>query len=876
MTGSQVRRLFLKYFESKTHKVLPSSSLIPAGDPTLLFTNAGMVQFKKVFTGEEKWDIKRATTAQKCMRAGGKHNDFENVGKTARHHTFFEMLGNFSFGDYFKKEAIEFAWELVIDIFKLRRDRIWITIFKDDEEAYNLWRKIGVPAQRIVRMGEEDNFWSMGDTGPCGPCSEIIYDQGSDVGCRRQECGIGCDCDRFLEIWNLVFMQYERLEDGKLQPLPKPSIDTGMGLERITAVIQGVKSNYDTDLFRGIINDTERLSGKEYGKNDGDDIALKVIADHIRSIVFLIADGVLPSNDGRGYVLRRIIRRASRYGKKLGIEPPFLVKLVRSVESSLGDQYPEISSRRDIIESVLRAEEEKFVETLEKGLQIFNEEIKRLSGRELPGELAFRLYDTYGFPVDITEDLAREAGLKFDRRGFESALEAQRMRSRERMKQCTSGIGTIYSEILAGGFEVNFLGYETTESSGRILYLIRDGQMLDEAGEGEEIEVITDKTPFYGESGGQVGDTGIIKGRDLEIDVIDTKKPAVNLIVHRCRVRKGKVQRNMEVLLSVDAKRRANIRANHTATHLLHSALRRIIGEHVRQAGSLVAPERLRFDFSHYTSLSEKDLLEIEDLVNLKIKENIPVEIEIMGYNEALSTGALAFFDEKYGERVRLVKIDDYSKELCGGTHTKSTGEIGSFKILSEEGISAGVRRIEAVTGFGALEYLRTLERRLREVSFELKTPPEGLLEKIKKMNETIRALEKEREELKRRLLSQGSVIKKEWKKEFQEFKVIVQWLDNIDEKSMLEISDRLKEKNSPCLIFLISEGHGRVSLIASVSKDLRERFDASEWMKRVAAVLGGKGGGKRDLARGSGTGSDKIGSAVEEAFRWVDEVSVR
>lgn len=872
MTGSEVRRVFLKFFESKGHAILPSSSLVPQGDPTLLFTNAGMVQFKKIFTGEEQRDFKRATTAQKCMRAGGKHNDFENVGRTARHHTFFEMLGNFSFGDYFKKDAIEFAWELIGSVFKLDKTRLWITIYREDEDAFNLWKKIGFSNDRIVRMGEKDNFWSMGDTGPCGPCSEIIYDQGSDVGCRRKECSVGCDCDRFLEIWNLVFMQFERLPDGKLQPLPKPSIDTGMGLERITAVIQGVKSNYDTDLFSGIIKSVEKLSGVKYGTDDSYDIAIRVLADHIRSIVFLIADGVVPSNDGRGYVLRRIIRRAARYGKKLNIHSPFLVKLSDSVEKSLGDQYPEIVSRRDIIKSIIEPEEKKFAETLEKGIEIFNEEINKLTDRVLPGELAFKLYDTYGFPVDITEDMARESGLQFDAKGFESALEEQRMRSRMNIKHADSKTGAVYSEILSSNFQVEFLGYDTIQSEGKIKFIIKDGHKIDKATEDTEIEIITDRTPFYGESGGQIGDTGIIKSDAFECEVINTLRPYTNLIIHKCIVKKGTIVVNSNVLLVVDAKRRADIAGNHTATHLLHATLRRVLGEHVKQSGSLVAPDRFRFDFTHHVQLTEKQLMQIEEIVNEKIRDSIPVETRVMGYNEALSTGALAFFDEKYGERVRMVKIDEFSKELCGGTHVRNTAEIGIFKIFSDSSISAGVRRIEALTGRSVLEYLRRLEERVQEISRELSTSPDGIIEKVKKMNETINSLEKDNEELKRRLISKGSVVKKEWKKEIKGVKVIIQLLDNLDEKAMLELSDKLRMSNSPCLLFLISEQKEKVSLIASVSKEITERFDAAEWMRHVAPVFNGKGGGKKEIARGSGKEIDKIESGVKEAFRWVEK----
>jgi len=873
MTGSEVRRIFLKYFQSKGHVLLPSSSLVPEGDPTLLFTNAGMVQFKKVFTGEEKRDFTRATTAQKCIRAGGKHNDFENVGKTARHHTFFEMLGNFSFGDYFKKEAIEFAWELVTSVYKLDRERLWITVFKDDDEAYNLWRKIGIKHERIVRMDEKDNFWSMGDTGPCGPCSEIIYDQGVGVGCGRETCSVGCDCDRFLEIWNLVFMQYERVADGKLLPLPRPSIDTGMGLERITAVIQGVKSNYDSDLFRPIIESAEKLSGKEYGEGVENDIAMRVLADHIRAIVMLVSDGVFPSNEGRGYVLRRIIRRAARYGKKLGIASPFLVKLADAVEKTLSDQYPEIIARRQVVESIVNAEEEKFSETLEKGIEIFHEEIRKLNNRVLPGELAFKLYDTYGFPVDITEDLARESGLVFDRKGFESSLEEQRTKSRQGVRQAVSGAGGIFAKILADGLNVEFLGYETTEGEGTVLFILKGGESVQESRAGEEVDIVTDRTPFYGESGGQIGDTGMITGAGFEAEVLDTQKPFAGIILHRCRIKNGRVAKGDRVRLHVDAIRRADIASNHTATHLLHSALRRVLGSHVRQSGSLVAPDRFRFDFSHYSALTDEQLIQIENLVNQKIRENIPVETSVMGYNEAISSGALAFFDEKYGEKVRMVKVDDYSKELCGGTHVKYTGQIGCLKIISEQSVSAGIRRIEAITGHYVVEYLRSLEKSIQQVASELNSTTAGIIDKVKKLNERIKTLEKENSALKDRLTSSATVVKQEWNKTVNGIKVVIQLLEGLDEKSVLKVGDKIKMEIKSGMIFLISKHGDGLQFIAMVTKDLAGRFHAGKWLSEVAPVLNGKGGGKPEIARGSGTGSN-IQDAVERAFKWVEEHS--
>jgi len=871
MTGTEIRKKFLKYFKSQKHTVMPGSPLVPDGDPSLLFTNAGMVQFKKIFTGEEKWDIKRATTSQKCMRAGGKHNDFENVGMTARHHTFFEMLGNFSFGDYFKKDAISFAWELMIGHLNLLSQRLWITVFKDDDEALHLWKKVGVRAEKIIRMGEKDNFWSMGETGPCGPCSEIIVDQGEGVGCGKPTCAVGCECDRFLELWNLVFMQYDRSPDGKLNPLPKPSIDTGMGLERMTAVLQGVKSNYESDLFTGIINTLEDLSGKRYGKSEVSDIAIRVIADHIRSMVFLIADGVVPSNEGRGYVLRRIIRRASRYGRYLEIAPPFLINLIPSVEAALSDQYPEISKRREVIASSINSEEDKFSETLGKGVHIFLEEIKGLKTKEIPGELAFKLYDTYGFPLDITEDMAREKGFAFDKQGFERALEEQRLRSRQAQKQDNDTLVSVYGEILERGFSVEFLGYQQVEAAAKILYILKDGSLQKICRKGEDVQIITNVTPFYGESGGQAGDTGYITGRGFSAEVVDTIRPQINLFVHLCRVTEGEASTGDLVMLTIDALRRSKIACNHTATHLLHASLRRVLGDHVKQSGSRVGPEVLRFDYSHYNLPSREDITEIENIINSKIRQNLVVNTQVLPYSEALRTGAVALFEEKYGDKVRMIKIGDFSKELCGGTHVKMTGDIGVFKITSEDGISAGVRRIQAVTGISAIDYTRKIENTLRRISTMLQSSDEDVVERLQKLYEKIKFLEKEMDSLKARLAKQAASGIAE-AVDINGVKVVVSVVDGLDEQSLLQMGDRLKGSVKSGLIMIVSTVGPSISILSMVTEDLKDKFNAGEWVRTVAQVLGGKGGGKQTMARGSALKSDKIDDAVKEAYKWVQE----
>ena len=720
MTSSEIRKAFLNYFEEREHRVVRSSSLVPKNDPTLLFTNAGMVQFKGVFLSEETRDYKRAVTSQKCVRAGGKHNDLEIVGKTARHHTFFEMLGNFSFGDYFKKEAIEMAWDLLTRQWGLPADRMWITIYLEDDDAFHLWRKIGIPAERIVRMGEKDNFWAMGETGPCGPCSELVIDQGEGVGCGRPDCQVGCECDRFLELWNLVFMQFNRDAEGKLHPLAKPCIDTGLGLERISAILQGVQSNYETDLFRPIFQEIEKTSRVPYGKDPRSDISIRVIADHSRASTFLINDGVLPSNEGRGYVLRRIMRRAMRHGKLLGIEEPFLHRTSSTVVDLMKDAYPELRESEAFVSRVIRNEEERFSETLDSGLKILREELEQLQrkGKKiLPGEVAFRLYDTYGFPLDLTTEILQEEGLAFDEAEFRAQMEEQRQKS----KQAWQGLGEgktkeVYRRLANEGVKTSFTGYGEIESESRILKLIRGDEIVSFAGEGDEVEVVTEKTPFYGEAGGQVGDQGVIFHEDFSLQVEETIKPLEDLIVHKAKVKRGVVKERIKASLKVDFDRRRAITLNHTGTHLLQAVLREVLGTHVHQAGSLVSPERLRFDFTHFAPVEKKDLERVEALVNQKIRENLKVETKIMQVEDALQVGAMALFGEKYGERVRVVMVSDFSIELCGGTHTSRSGDIGLFKIVNETGVAAGVRRIEALTGEGAYRFIKEEEKELWEI----------------------------------------------------------------------------------------------------------------------------------------------------------------
>ena len=874
MTGSEIRRCFLKYFEKRGHTIIKSSSLIPKHDPTLLFNNAGMVQFKRVFLGEENLEYNRAVTSQKCVRAGGKHNDLENVGMTARHHTFFEMLGNFSFGDYFKEDAIFMSWEFLTEDLGLCKDRLWITVYKDDDEAYNLWQdRIGIPEEKIVRMGEEDNFWSMGDTGPCGPCSEILIDQGADVGCKRPTCKVGCECDRFLELWNLVFMQFDRNAKGVLTPLPKPSIDTGMGLERITAVVQGVKSNYETDIFMTLIDFIAEISNGRYGDNEMEDISLKVIADHSRAIAFLIGDGVLPSNEGRGYVLRRIMRRAARYGKILGIDRPFLYRVSDVVIDTMKEAYPEIADARNYIAKLIYNEEERFCQTLDKGLSILNEEIERLkesNKRRIPGNLLFKLYDTYGFPVDLVYDVASEQGVAIDEKGFEVAMDEQRQRARESWKGSgEDDVKEIYRKLAKDQIKSAFTGYEKDglDISGTVLAIIRDGKETECASEGDCVEVVTGKTPFYGESGGQVGDAGAIAGDSLFLEIKGTLRPLPDLIIHRGKIKKGSIKKYDRITFQLNIDRRLKIAMNHTATHLLHSALKEVLGDHVKQSGSLVAPERLRFDFTHFSQITDRELFRIESLVNQRIRDNIDVKIETMDIKKAMKSGAIALFGEKYSDEVRVVEIPGYSKELCGGTHIKRTGDIGLFKVINESGIAAGVRRIEALTGEEALEYITRQEDQLKEIGALLKAGKDELVDKVEKLISNKKNLEKEIDTLKSRLASKLSGDILDGVKEIEGINVLAASVNIDNPKGLREFADKLKDRLGSGIILLAGQKDGNVLLILIVTKDLVHRFNAGRIIKEVAKPVGGSGGGRADMAQAGGNKIEGIDKAIESIY---------
>ena len=873
MTSNEIRKAFLSYFEEREHRVVRSSSLVPKNDPTLLFTNAGMVQFKGVFLAEETRDYQRAVSSQKCVRAGGKHNDLEIVGKTARHHTFFEMLGNFSFGNYFKKEAIEMGWDLLIHQWGLPKEKMWITIYLEDNEAFDLWRKIGIPEDRIVRMGEKDNFWAMGETGPCGPCSEIVIDQGAEVGCGRADCQVGCECDRFLELWNLVFMQFNRDTEGKLHPLAKPCIDTGLGLERISAILQGVQSNYETDLFRPIFQEIEKISHVPYGKDPRSDISIRVIADHSRASSFLINDGVLPSNEGRGYVLRRIMRRAMRHGKLLGIEEPFLHRTSSRVVDLMKDAYPELRESEAFVSRVIRNEEERFSETLDSGLKILREELEQLQrkGKKiLPGEVAFRLYDTFGFPLDLTTEILQEEGMAFDEAEFRAQMEEQRQKS----KQAWQGLGEgkakeVYRRLANEGIKTTFTGYEEIESESRILKLIKDDEIVSAAGEGDEVEVVTERTPFYGEAGGQVGDRGVIFQESFSLEVEDTLKPVEELMVHQVRVKRGVVKEGMEASLRVDQGRRRATALNHTATHLLQAILREVLGDHVHQAGSLVSPERLRFDFTHFAPIEREDLERIEALVNEKVRENLKVETKIMQVEEALQTGAMALFGEKYGERVRVVMVSDFSIELCGGTHTSRTGDIGLFKILNETGVAAGVRRIEALTGEGAYRFVKEEERELWEIASSLKSIPGEISLKMERWLQRQRESEREILSLQDKLSHQEISDLLSLIREVKGVKVLSAKVDGKDPKRMREFVDQLKVMIGSGIILLGGRSQDKVTLIMGVTADLTNRFSANDLIKKIALHVQGTGGGRPDFAQAGGTKTEKL----DEALKAIDNL---
>jgi len=868
MTSDEIRRSFLQYFAERGHRILPSASLVPKNDPSLLFTNAGMVQFKGVFLTEETRDYIRATTSQKCVRAGGKHNDLENVGMTARHHTFFEMLGNFSFGDYFKEGAIEMGWDLLVRQWGLPKEKMWITIYLEDDEAFGLWRKIGIPEERIVRLGEKDNFWAMGETGPCGPCSEIIIDQGEGIGCGRPDCRVGCDCDRYLELWNLVFMQFNRDLEGKFHPLAKPCIDTGMGLERVSAILQGARSNYDTDLFRPLLQEVETISHAPYGRNPRDDISIRVIADHSRASTFLISDGVLPSNEGRGYVLRRIMRRAIRHGKMLGIEGPFLDRTSSKVMDLMKGAYPEVIETQNFVAKVIRNEEERFSETLDSGLKILREELERVKkgmGKTLSGEVVFRLYDTFGFPPDLTAEILQEEGLTYDESGFQAQMEAQRQKS----KQFWRGIGEgkakeIYRRLVQEGTRTFFSGYEEFQSESKILKLIKGDETLSSAREGDEVEVITERTPFYGEAGGQVGDQGLIFHEKYSLEVTGTLKPLEELIVHQVRVKRGEVKEGMEASLRVDPIRRRATALNHTGTHLLQAVLREVLGDHVRQAGSFVSAERLRFDFTHFAAIEKADLAKIEAFVNQKVRENLKIDTKTMAVEEAIQMGAMALFGEKYGEKVRVVMASDFSIELCGGTHTSMTGDIGLFKILSEMGVAAGVRRIEALTGEAAYEHVREEERELWQTAQALKASPGEIFQKVDRLLQRQKELERELLSLQGRLGHQEVLDLLSRVREVNGVKILSAKIDGKDPKQMRDFVDQLKTKIGSGIVLLGGQNQNKVSLIMGVTPDLTKRYNASELIKKISVSIGGTGGGRPDFAQAGGTDPGKLDEAIK------------
>ncbi|MEE8575148.1 MAG: alanine--tRNA ligase [Thermodesulfobacteriota bacterium] len=877
MTSSEIRDKFLEYFKSKDHEIVPSSALVPKGDATLLFTNAGMVQFKGLFLEEEKRDYLRAASSQKCVRAGGKHNDLENVGQTLRHHTFFEMLGNFSFGDYFKDKAIEYGWEFLTAVMGLDPAKLWITVFTDDVEAEIIWEKsIGVAPERIVRMGEKDNFWSMGETGPCGPCSEIHIDQGVDVGCKTPECKIGCDCDRFLEIWNLVFMQYNRDEKGELTPLPKPSIDTGMGLERLTAVLQGQQSNYDTDLFVPLIELIEKLSGVKYGAALSTDVSVRAIADHARAVTFLITDGILPSNEGRGYVLRRILRRAARHGKFIGLNEPFIFKVCEKVTELMGTAYPEVERASDTVLRATRGEEERFFETLTRGLELLDLEIKKLGEKKvLSGEAAFMLYDTFGFPVDLTADILKDHGVTIDEAGFDTAMEAQRTMARSAWKGSgEAGASELYKQISASGILSEFVGYDSDRADSKVLSIIKDAAEVESAGGGDKVEIITEVTPFYGESGGQVGDSGTITGPEFSITITDTTRPTEGLIVHHGSIKEGTIKTGDEVTLAIDTDQRNRTRRNHSATHILHAALRARLGDHVRQAGSLVTPDHLRFDFNHFEGVSETDLAAIEAAANLNTIKNAEVVTESLPYDDAVKKGALAFFEDKYSGVVRMVGMGKISTELCGGTHVKRTGDIGPIKITAESSIAAGVRRIEAVTGEAAVKLLEETGATLKESARLLKTTPAGLPEKIEKLIKHQKELEREITRLKGKGKTDDAGKLIESAKSVGDIKVLSTEVEIEDGSELRELADRLREQLGSGVIVLGAKQNGKAMLLAAVTKDLTKKFNAGEIIKTLAPVIGGRGGGRADMAQAGGKDTAKLAEAVAQAYKLIEEIS--
>ncbi|MGB9006527.1 MAG: alanine--tRNA ligase [Candidatus Aminicenantales bacterium] len=870
MKAHDIRLAFLDFFAQRGHKIVRSSSLLPKDDPSLLFTNAGMNQFKNIFLGLEERSYKRAASVQKCMRVSGKHNDLEQVGRTPKHHTFFEMLGNFSFGDYFKAEAVALAWELVTRVFRLPPDRLYITVFQDDEEAFRLWnREMGIPADRIFSFGKKDNYWSMGDTGPCGPCSEIHYDHDPDGEPGEPRALIERGSDRMVELWNLVFMQFFQDERGQLQPLPSPSIDTGLGLERTAAALQGRRSNFDTDLFRPILDMIGQACGREYPSGDEGDVSMRIMADHLRAVTFLISDGIMPANDGRGYVLRRLIRRAFRQGNLLGLDKPFLFRMTGQVSDLMKDAYPELLDAAALVSKICLSEEERFAVNLSTGLRVFNEfaaEARRTGRPALSGAEVFKLYDTYGFPPDLSQELGREQGLSLDELGFREELEKQRERARESWKgDAGKKERKAYEPFRSAG--ISFVGYETVHVEGaRVVGLLQEGKRVEVLSPGGQGEIILERTPFYAEAGGQAGDRGTMKNPHFSALVKATYYPLAEVIVHRVEVLSGRVRQGDEVEATVDSERRSALSRNHTATHILHAALRQVLGEHVKQSGSLVLPERLRFDFTHYAALSREEILKVETLANDLIREDIPVETRIMTLEEGLRSGAMAIFEEKYGERVRLVSIDDISRELCGGVHVTSTGRLGLFKILSEASIAAGLRRIEAVTGGPALAAVQEAEELLSGLQAALNSSRQDLLAQIERLQEDMRQKERENRALRKKIARGAGADSEENIRTVKGVKLLTRKVEGLNPTEVRELADSLKKKLGTGVVVLGQAGADKIFLVAAVSKDLTGRLSAERLIKDLAALVGGGGGGRPDFAQAGGHQPEKLDEVLEQS----------
>jgi len=871
MTGDELRKKFLDYFEERGHIQVPSCPLVPRNDPSLLFTNAGMVQFKNIFLGEEKWETQRAVSVQKCVRAGGKHNDLEMVGRTTRHHTFFEMLGNFSFGDYFKKDAIKYGWDFLTNVVGLPKNKLYVSVYEDDNEAFDLWsHEIGIPTNHIIRLGKKDNFWSMGNTGPCGPCSEIYIDQGSRVGCGKPTCTVGCDCDRYLEIWNLVFMQYSRDESGKLTPLPSPCIDTGMGLERLTAIVQGKFSNYDCDLLMDIIKEVCKVTGKPYGSDSDHDISIRVIADHARATAFLIGDGVLPSNEGRGYVVRRVIRRALRHGKLLEQKDPFFFYITDHVVNVFSNTYPDLKQHSTFIHRVVQNEETSFTNTLNYGAQRM-EEILNCARKEnldyLPGKEIFKLYDTFGFPMDLAEEYAKDNGLRLDMDGFNNSMQEQKEKAMASWKGSgEKAIAPFFKKFMKEGKPTRFLGYDTTSAKGQVIAILKNFEPTDSANEGEKVDLLMDQTPFYGESGGQIGDSGIAFNESTHLSIKNSTNPIPELIIHEAKIIRGVLKISDTLTLEVAPEKRTETALNHSATHLLHAALKEILGDHVKQAGSLVTVDRLRFDYTHFSPLTPREKNQIEEKVNEKIRDNLNVETRELALEQAIKEGAMALFGEKYGHDVRVVSMGEFSKELCGGTHTSATGNIGLFKITSEGGIASGVRRIDAVAGKAAYLKIQDEINILTSIRSILKVQPEEEVSRIKKLLNKSKEMEKELINLKEKLVSgKGSDLHSEIEK-IGSTSLLVKQFHGMDAKTLRSFIDSAKNQIESGVVVVGSSSNEKVLLAAGVTKDLEGRFHAGNILKEIATIVGGSGGGRPDMAQAGGTKIEKLGEAMERA----------